>query len=104
MDQEILEELALFQEKIEEISMKFKNLKDITYKLYKENEALKNENEELKSIIFKEEGKEMPPSKNNLKRLHDEGYHICHLSFGEKRKGECLFCQRLLEDNALQKK
>jgi uncharacterized protein (DUF342 family) len=43
MDEEILEELALFQEKIEEISMKFKNLKDITYKLYKENEELKNE-------------------------------------------------------------
>ncbi len=99
MDEEILEELALFQEKIEEISMKFKNLKDITYKLYKENEDLRNENEELKSIIFEEKEQKLPQSKNNLKRLHDEGFHICHLSFGEKRKGECLFCLRLIEDN-----
>ena len=99
MDEEILEELALFQEKIEEISMKFKNLKDITYKLYKENEELKNENDELKSIIFKEDEEKIPESKNNLARLHNEGFHICHLSFGEKRIGECLFCLRLIEEN-----
>ncbi|MGM0445842.1 MAG: initiation control protein YabA [Bacillota bacterium] len=98
MDEEILEELALFQEKIEEISMKFKNLKDITYKLYKENDELRNENKELKSIIFEEE-QDTSKSKNNLSRLHDEGFHICHLSFGEKRKGECLFCLRLLEND-----
>ncbi|MFO7815686.1 MAG: initiation control protein YabA [Halanaerobiales bacterium] len=100
MDQEILEELALFQEKIEEISIKFKNLKDITYKLYKENEKLKNENDELKSIIFKEDEEKTPKSKNNLALLHNEGFHICHLSFGEKRKGECLFCLRLIEEDS----
>jgi len=65
MDEEILEELAYFQEKIEEISMKFKNLKDITYKLYQENEDLKTENEELKSIILSGEEREVPKSQNN---------------------------------------
>ncbi|MBS3811686.1 MAG: DUF972 family protein [Halanaerobiales bacterium] len=99
MDEEILEELAYFQEKIEEISMKFKNLKDITYKLYQENEELKTENEELKSIILSGEEREVPKSQNNLARLHNEGFHICHLSFGEKRKGECLFCKKLLEES-----
>jgi regulator of replication initiation timing len=59
----------------------------------------KNENDELKSIIFKEDEEKIPESKNNLARLHNEGFHICHLSFGEKRKGECLFCLRLIEEN-----
>ncbi len=40
MDKEILSTLAYFQEEIEELSQKFQKLKDITYKLYKENEEL----------------------------------------------------------------
>lgn len=60
MDKEVLSALAYFQEHLEEMSIRFQKLKDITYQLYKENEELKNENEELKEIIFarKKEKKE----------------------------------------------
>ena len=99
IDEEILSTLAHFQERIEEISLRFQEIKDITYDLYKENEKLKNENERLKNLVFnqktlKEKGKE---GYTNLIHLYDENYHICHLSFGEKREGECLFCIQLLE-------
>lgn len=103
MDDEILSSLAYFQEEIEEISMKFQKLKDVTYELYKENEALKEENKELKKLVFQEDKKEdesHPQGKgySNLINLYKEGYHICHLSFGERRKGDCLFCLQLIEN------
>lgn len=33
---------------------------------------------------------------NTLLQLFEEGYHICHVSFGQMRDGECIFCQALL--------
>jgi regulator of replication initiation timing len=106
MDDEILSALAYFQEQLEEMSIRFQHLKDVTYKLYKENTLLKEEKEELKKLVFKRDNKD--PSQNkeaysNLIRLYNEGYHVCHLSFGEKRKGECLFCLNLLENQIEEK-
>ena len=106
MDKEILTALAHFQERIQEISMRFQELKNITYDLYQENQDLKKENRELKNIIFddkdadteNEDGEGNREGYSNLIHIYNEGYHICHLSFGEKRKGDCLFCIQLLEN------
>ena len=35
-------------------------------------------------------------AQENLLRLHEEGFHICHLFFGRERSGECLFCRGFL--------
>ena len=32
----------------------------------------------------------------NMEKLYQEGFHICHLFFGREKNGECLFCQGLL--------
>lgn len=99
-DEEFLSAFAHFQEQIEELSSRFRDLRDKAYDLYKENEDLKNENQELKRLIFdnEEEKEELGKGYSNLIHLYDEGYHICHLSFGEKREGDCLFCLQLLEN------
>lgn len=86
MDEEILSALAYFQEQIEELSFKFQKLKDITYNLYKENQTLREENEELKKIVFDRKNEQSREGYSNLIHLYNEGYHVCHLSFGEKRK------------------
>ncbi|HHU92173.1 MAG TPA: DNA replication initiation control protein YabA [Halanaerobiaceae bacterium] len=98
MDKEVLSALAYFQEHLEEMSIRFQKLKDITYQLYKENEELKNENEELKEIIFARKKEKKGEAATNLLHLYKEGYHVCHPSFAERRKGDCLFCQQLIDN------
>ncbi|AZR74418.1 DNA replication initiation control protein YabA [Anoxybacter fermentans] len=104
MDEEILSLLANFWESLQALTLEFQRLKDTTYQLYKKNEELKRENENLKKLLFAKgeaKGKEAQPQVGagyaNLARLYDEGFHICHLNFAEKRHGDCLFCQKLLE-------
>lgn len=32
----------------------------------------------------------------NLERLYQEGFHVCHIYFGEPLDGNCLFCTAFL--------
>lgn len=98
MDEEVLSALAYFQEQLEEMSSRFQKLKDITYQLYKDNKELKDENEELKEIVFERKKDKKGEAYSNLLYLYNEGYHICHPSFAERRKGDCLFCQKLIDN------
>ena len=95
MDEDILSALAHFQERIKDISLRFKELRDITYELYRENEELKEENRDLKQLLFDRE--ENGEGYVNLLHLYNEGFHICHLNFGERRSKDCLFCIQLIE-------
>ena len=37
-------------------------------------------------------------AQENLEKLYEEGFHICHLFFGRERNGDCLFCRGFLEE------
>lgn len=101
-DEEILDTFAQLQEQLKKMSRQFDKLKDLTYELYRDNESLREENQELKDLIFSRQNSESKEEirengYSNLSHLYEEGYHICPYGFGEKREGNCLFCKHLLE-------
>lgn len=103
MDKEVLSTLAYFQEQLEVMSQRFQRVKEITHQLYKKNEELQQENEELREIVFSRKKETRGEGYSNLLHLYQEGYHICHSSYGDRRKGDCLFCQKLI-DNQFEEK
>ena len=107
--EEILSLLAHFQEELQALNNDFKEVKNKVYKVYKEKEELEEENRKLKKLLFnngevgsnysEKSSQEVLKSYNNLSNLYEEGFHICHFNFGEKRDGNCLFCKGLLDNN-----
>ena len=103
MVEEIISLLAHFQEQLQVLNDDFQKVKNTVYDMYKENESLKEENENLKRLLFEkeeeeEEGDSQEQGEHNLSRLYEEGFHVCHLNFGEPREGSCLFCAGILND------
>ncbi|MDO4670024.1 MAG: DNA replication initiation control protein YabA [Aerococcus sp.] len=61
-------------------------------------QALSEELNQSEQATHKEETPGMSPALQNLWNIYEDGYHICNISYGQRRqKEDCVFCLKLLD-------
>jgi regulator of replication initiation timing len=112
---EIFQSVTSMEEQLSHLYRQLVQLKEYVSQLLEENHHLQIENAHLRRRLeqmaneWMEEkrkdhkhGHERKPidigeGYDNLARLYQEGFHICHVHYGSVRKeGDCLFCLSFL--------
>ena len=75
----LLEKVLEFQNEIEALKIQV--------------QILEQKNEQLSAYLKKDEKSK---STGNLIKLYEQGFHICHESFGQMRDEDCIFCLNVI--------
>ncbi|MCF8566281.1 DNA replication initiation control protein YabA [Alicyclobacillus tolerans] len=92
--QSLFVQVANLEERIGELYVELGALRHKIVELIEENQRLLQENERYKAAVPVEGASPHDGAGiDNLKRIYQEGFHICNVKYGSLRtEGECLFC------------